>query len=61
VARGSRAVFLLHAGEIFYELPTENAGGFRYVHPVMTLVQMVAKILPYSAIFTIENGASKSV
>ncbi len=25
---------LLHAGEIFYELPAENAGGFRYIHPV---------------------------
>ncbi|MGN0852277.1 MAG: hypothetical protein ACI4Q3_02745 [Kiritimatiellia bacterium] len=25
---------LLHAGEIFYELPADNAGGFKYVHPV---------------------------
>ena len=25
---------LLHVGEIFYELPADNAGGFRYVHPV---------------------------
>ena len=25
---------LLHVGEIFYELPADNAGGFQYVHPV---------------------------
>lgn len=25
---------LLHVGEIFYELPADNAGGFKYVHPV---------------------------
>ena len=41
MARGSRAVFLLHAGEIFYELPTENAGGFRYVHPVAATARQI--------------------
>ncbi len=25
---------LLHVGEIFYELPADNAGGFKFVHPV---------------------------
>ena len=32
---------LLHVGEIFYELPAENAGGFRYVHPVAATARQI--------------------
>ena len=33
---------LLHVGEIFYELPADNAGGFRYVHPVAATSRQIA-------------------
>ncbi len=32
---------LLHVGEIFYELPAENTGGFRYVHPVAATARQI--------------------
>ena len=48
---------LLHAGEIFYELPAENAGGFRFIHPVAATPRAIVDYDTWKGCLVLKDAA----
>ncbi|MGN0847178.1 MAG: hypothetical protein ACI4RA_07320 [Kiritimatiellia bacterium] len=48
---------LLHVGEIFYELPADNAGGFRFVHPVAATPRQIRDYDTWKGCLVMKEGA----
>ena len=47
---------LLHVGELFYELPADNAGGIKFVHPVAATARKISDYDTWKGCLVIKEG-----